>query len=193
MIHRRVRDHVAMEELVALGECGLVEAAARFDGSRGASFATFAWYRVRGAILDGMRRQAPLPRRVWRRLAELRVANEVTPESSPRKLEIESEISAIRTMYVRSLDECEAPPADDGSAAEQIDADRMATKLAEAIDKLPANERDLVRKHYWEDKDLGEAGADLGISRSWSCRLHARAIQRIRTFLDRTAASGLAG
>ena len=64
MIYPRVREHVEFDELVALGNAGLAEAAQRYEPDRGATFATFAWYRVQGAIVDGLRKMTePAPPR----------------------------------------------------------------------------------------------------------------------------------
>ena len=76
VFYPRVRDHVAFEELVALANAGLAEAASRFDAARGVRFSTFAWYRVNGAIIDGLRRTTHLPRRTWAKLVALRAARE---------------------------------------------------------------------------------------------------------------------
>ena len=79
MIYVRVKEHVELDELIAFGNTGLAEAAQRFDPTRGASFSTFAWYRVQGAIIDGLRKLTHLPRATWRKLVALRAANDSTP------------------------------------------------------------------------------------------------------------------
>lgn len=84
MIFPRVRDHIELDELVALANAGLAEAASRFDPERGASFATFAWYRVQGSIVDGLRRQSNLPRRVWAKLVALRAASDYLENRADR-------------------------------------------------------------------------------------------------------------
>src|SRR5262249_3784012 len=76
MIYPRVRGHVEYDELVALGNAGLAQAARRFDPSRGVPFPAFAWYRVQGAVIDGMRQMTQLPKRVWAGLVALRAASE---------------------------------------------------------------------------------------------------------------------
>ena len=192
------------DELVALGNTGLAEAAGRYDPTRGASFATFAWYRVQGAIIDGLRRNTQLPRTVWARLVALRAASEYLEHRGERDLgainagsaaasgadalaAIKQAMSAIRTMYVTSLeslrDEFE-PAGESPSVGDQIDADRMASRLREALDALPERERALVTKHYWEGKNLLEAGAELGISKSWASRLHGQAVERLRKYIE---------
>src|SRR5262245_32161421 len=121
MIHPRVRDHVALEELIALANAGLAEAASRYEPGRGIAFAAFAWYRINGAIVDGLRQATQLPRRTWARLVALRAANEylenladrqrgaiergAAPAAGSAALSgVKHALSAIRTMYVTSLE-----------------------------------------------------------------------------------------
>lgn len=206
MIFPRVREHIDFEELVALGNAGLAEAASRFDPARGASFATFAWYRVQGSIVDGLRKQSNLPRRVWAKLIALRAASDYLEHRAERDTgaaqrgakpaegadalaSVKSALSAIRTMYVTSLEglqdkgfdtaDTNAPP-----PGERIDTGRLSAKLRDALAALPEKERALLAKHYWEGKNLLEAGAELGISKSWASRLHAQAVERLRTIVD---------
>jgi RNA polymerase sigma factor for flagellar operon FliA len=194
LIHRRVAAHIERTELVALGEAGLVEAANRFDPGRGVTFATFAWHRVHGAIIDGLRAQTLLPRRVWRRLVELRSARALlehaaaNDDTARAMAAIDDELSSIRRIRVVSLEtvsESSNEPADAADAVERLDSETRACRVAAAIAALPAAERDVVRTYYWTDNTLAQAGATLGFSKSWSSRLHARAIARMRTALER--------
>src|SRR5687768_3420860 len=91
MIFPRVREHIEFEELVALANVGLADAAQRYDPDRGASFSTFAWYRVQGAIVDGLRKQTNLPRRVWAKLVALRAASDYLENRAER------DVGAART------------------------------------------------------------------------------------------------
>jgi RNA polymerase sigma factor for flagellar operon FliA len=206
LIFPRVKEHVELDELIGLANAGLAEAAQRFDPSRGAAFSTFAWYRVQGSIVDGLRKSSHLPRRVWAKLVALRAASDylehraerdagaaqqgAQPASGAEALaQVKNELSAIRTMYVTSLESMQdagfdradehAPGAD-----ATIDAHRAAAKLRAAIAALPDKEQALMKKHYWEGKNLLEAGAELGISKSWASRLHAQAVERLRTIID---------
>jgi RNA polymerase sigma factor FliA len=206
-VHARCRDHVELDELIALGNAGLAEAAARFDPDGGASFRTFAHYRVQGAIVDGLRRMSALPRRVWANLQTLRAASEylenraereagATRAGAPDKTTTEAlaavreAMGAVRTVYMTSLaalGEHREPAADEEHAGERIDRARLGQRLARALDALPERERQLVMKHYWEGKNLLEAGNELGISKSWASRLHAQAVERLRGLLDDTS------
>jgi RNA polymerase sigma factor for flagellar operon FliA len=209
MIFPRVREHVELDELVALGNVGLAEAAQRFDPSKGASFATFAWYRVQGSIVDGLRKASHLPRRTWARLVALRAANDFLEHRAEREAgaaqqgvkptegaealaQVKHELAAIRTMYVTSLEAMrdkgfDRPDETTPSADQTIDAGRTSQQLRAAIDRLPEKEQALMKKHYWEGKNLLEAGAELGISKSWASRLHAQAVEKLRAIVDAEA------
>ncbi len=201
----RVRGYIEFEELVSLANAGLAEAASRFDPDRGVSFPTFAWYRVHGAIVDGLRRATHMPRRTWARLVALRAANDYlenrvereaaatrkgasAPAGAAALAAIRDAMSAIRTMYVTSLEGLreghDFDPGSEPAVAEQLDVGRLGARLREAIERLPERERALVKKHYWEGKNLLEAGAELGISKSWASRLHAQAVERLRAVVD---------
>jgi RNA polymerase sigma factor for flagellar operon FliA len=205
MIFPRVKEHVEFEELVALANVGLADAAQRFDPDRGAAFSTYAWYRVQGAIVDGLRKQTNLPRRVWANLVALRAASDYLENRAERDVgaaksgaqpaqgadalaAVKSALSAIRTMYVTSLDGLREQgydaPDDAPSPGDRIELGRLSARLRDAIDALPDKERALVTKHYWEGKNLLEAGAELGISKSWASRLHAQAVDRLRALVD---------
>jgi RNA polymerase sigma factor FliA len=205
MIYPRVRDHIALDELVGLANAGLAEAATRYDPARGAAFATFAWYRVNGAIIDGLRKATQLPRRTWAKLVALRAANEylehradrdhgadqrgAAPATGPDALAgVQQALSAIRTMYVTSLEairEAGFDVADEAPGmADRLDGARLAARLREAIARLPDRERALMTKYYWEGKNLLEAGAELGLSKSWASRLHAQAVEKLRAIVD---------
>jgi len=206
VIYPRVRDHVAFEELVALANAGLAEAAHRFDPARGVQFSTFAWYRVNGAIIDGLRRTTHLPRRTWAKLVALRAASDYLENRAERErggaerghapatagdalAQVQQAMSAIRTMYMTSFEtlrEGGFDVADDDGPAmtDKIDRARLASRLREAIAALPDKERALVTKHYWEGKNLLEAGAELGMSKSWASRLHAQAVDKLRQIVD---------
>lgn len=193
-----------MEELVALANAGLAEAAHRYDPDRGATFATFAWYRVHGAIIDGLRRATQLPRRTWAKLVALRAASDYlenrgereagatqrgadAPSGKEALAQVQQAMSAIRTMYMTSLEAMRDRGFDIGAPPEvehHMDTQRLARKLREAIDRLPERERALLTKHYWEGKNLLEAGAELGMSKSWASRLHAQAVDRLRNYVD---------
>lgn len=191
-IYPRVRGLIAFDEVVALANAGLAEAAERYDPDRGASFATFAWYRIHGAIIDGLRKSSELPRRTWARLVALRAAGDylervVAPRGGEARAAIARAAAALPARYPQSLDTLrergfdapgDAPPPPDG-----LDQARAAARLRSAVTRLPDKQRAIVTKHYFEGKSLLEAGAELGLSKSWASRLHAQAVGQLRAQL----------
>lgn len=204
-LHPRVREHVEFDELVAMGNAGLAEAADRYDPTLGASFATFAYYRVHGAMVDGLRRGSTLPRRTWAKLVALRASSEYLEHQAEREAgavasgappsttaetlaQVKQAISAIQTMYLTSLEGLrdegrELPDRDTNSPLQQLADKRDGARVTRALAALPERERALLTKHYFEGKNLLEAGQDLGISKSWASRMHAQAIDRLREAL----------
>ena len=205
VLHPRVREHLDFEELVALGVTGLAEAASRFDPTRGASFATFAYYRVQGEMIDGLRRMTNLPRRVWAKLLALRAAGDIlenqaerdaaaaangAPERTAQEAlgKVRDAIASIQTVYMTSLEAMNATGHAFVDQTERVDEtinrSQVAAQVRAALDSLPDKERALMTKHYFEGKNLLEAGAELGISKSWASRMHAQAVERIRLALS---------
>lgn len=205
LIHLRVRGYIDYEELEAMGNAGLAEAASRFDPQAGASFATYAWYRVQGAIIDGLRKLTNLPRRTWAKLVALRAASEYLEHRAEREAgaikagepplergsaiaELRNALAAIRTMYMTSLEALRDEGFDTEIAEahpdEKIHHEQLATAITASLQTLPERERALMIKHYWEGKTLVQAGAELGISKSWASRLHAQAVERLRAIVN---------
>ncbi|HEU4727332.1 MAG TPA: sigma-70 family RNA polymerase sigma factor, partial [Kofleriaceae bacterium] len=139
----------------------------------------------------------------WARLVALRAASDYLEHQGERAraaagaplrtggdalAATEHALSAIRTMYVLSLDSLREAgfdaPGDAPAPSEGIDRARSAARLREAIERLPDKQRAILRKHYWEGKNLLEAGAELGLSKSWASRLHAQAVDQLRALID---------
>lgn len=185
-----------LAELMGYGFQGLLEARERFDPERGVQFSTYAYYRVRGAVLDGVREMAYLPRKVHaqRRAAEAldRAAEEValqrakTPEA---RADIQKTLQAVDDILgktcaamvlgvVGQADE-DAP---EGAESAIIDREEHAA-VREALEVLDDRERALVEGHYFGERTLEEIGAEMGISKSWASRLCTRALGKMRAAL----------
>jgi RNA polymerase sigma factor for flagellar operon FliA len=200
-VRRATGQHAALEELVSYGQEGLLEAARRYDPERGVPFRAYANYRVRGAILDGVRATASLPRRVYERLrahealslySEGAVEDVHAPAargSSPADAEraLADHLAAMATAMAMGL----VAPAAQGeggtrTAASRADSPEQAVAQAELlalvrehIAELPPEEAELVRRHYLEGERFDLVARDLGLSKSWASRLHTRAIGRL--------------
>ena len=207
-VKEQLPKEIEFEELVSYGTQGLLEAAERFDTNHGATFTTYAYYRVRGAIFDGLRRMGWLPRGEYTRnrvdertaaylanLAEREAGAAMFRDSGSdddRSLEDEvrdlaTALSGVATIFITSLSLQDAESILDESPQphERMEMREAAGALRSALATLPDKERRLIELYYFEDKTLEEAGAALGLSKSWSSRLHARAVELLQTALRR--------
>lgn len=194
---------VMLDELVSFGREGLLGAARSFDPTLGVPFRRWANYRVRGAMLDGVRKTSMLPRSVYSRLRAIEGAHHASEgaaeEGSARvpgsAAEADERLGAylagIATAVALGLLATPADPStgeslDQGASADEVLA--RAETLAEvrqALATLPEQERHLIQRHYFDDVRLDEAAGELGLSKSWGSRLHTRAIESIARQLKR--------
>ena len=196
----RLPPSVQVEDLIQAGMIGLLEAAAHYDPSQGASFETYAGIRVRGAMLDEIRRSDWTPRSVHRKarqVAEAMRAIEHAKGRDARDVEVAEALGIGLEEYYRilqdaagcrifSLDEADgrdepgepAGGGDDPAAAVEDEAFRAA--LAEAIASLPERERLVMSLYYDEELNLREIGEVLGVSESRVCQIHGQALVRLR-------------
>jgi RNA polymerase sigma factor for flagellar operon FliA len=181
---------VELDELVSYGTLGMIEARRRFDPSRGVAFRSFAWYRVRGAIYDGLRELSWLPPNAYKRLraaertdlymeslAETAYGNPTRAVATRLVGEAVADLSVVYLTTEAAAAAREAQPEAATLPGEEVcDLGRVLDE----IERLSEQERTLLRRLYVEDASLAEAGKDLGLSRSWLCRLHATTIRKLR-------------
>jgi RNA polymerase sigma factor FliA len=199
---------VGVAELESCGNEGLLDAARRFDPSRLVPFRSYAYVRIRGAILDGVRAIMPLPRRTWERLRGLEAMHRVSaswtedgccagpPESvgaaDAADVELAEHLAAMATAMSLGI---LAKPAtgefgeptlyDDAEDPEQATLRSEQRRLLEqAISVLPREEAMLVRQHYLEGQRFDHVAEQLGLSKSWASRLHRRAMARLSKLLE---------
>lgn len=184
------------EDLLACAYQGLLEARKRFDPERGVQFKSFAYYRVRGAVLDGVRRMAYLPRRAYARLKAAETLDLETENFSHTRAPGASGV-ADAEMAMRSLDGvlgrvaaayCTAASISEEeqhthSPEQRVLAREQVSRVRKAMELLPDQERFLIRGHYIEGRNFDELAAELGLSKSWASRLHSRALERMREAL----------
>jgi RNA polymerase sigma factor for flagellar operon FliA len=185
---------VDKENLEAAGVLGLVEAANQYDPGRGVAFKSFAFHRIRGAILDELRRNSPLPQKMLQQISQVRRVSEtmpppVTPERIARKTglsleEVERTIEAMRFGRMQSCDEAPTSlnslrkrPATTPQA--EIEDHETRQVLADAIEQLPERERLAITLYYLEDLRLKEIGALLKLSESRVSRVLSKAEFRL--------------
>jgi RNA polymerase sigma factor for flagellar operon FliA len=198
----RLPASVDVGDLIQAGMIGLIEASRSFDPGQGASFETFASIRIRGAMLDEIRRGDWVPRSVHRRVRELSAATAAIEQKTGRAAR-DSEVAQALQIPVEELNRLledasrghvlsiEAYADDAGelrlpssqaapSPAAGHEREAFAHELAEAIGKLPEREQLVMSLYYEQELNLREIGAVLGVSESRVCQLHGQALVRLR-------------
>ncbi len=191
-VRKQFNSQFEMDELVAWGQIGLLEAAERFDARVGANFLTFAHYRIKGAIYDGLRKMGVLKGGA----AAAERANAYMTNLSDRGgggssidddvREISGAVTGLAMVFATSLEGGEGLQVSDEAlpADEKIQLEQMRRRVRSAIEKLPEKERKLLQGYYFQNKTLEEAGAEIGQSKSWASRLHARAVETLKQLLE---------
>lgn len=180
------------DELLCNARLGLLEAAKRFNPNLLVDFKTFSYYRIKGAIFDGLRKTGALPRSMYARMKLERDATEYLQDKvnnggvveAQAKTEIEDlykTVNHLANVCVVSMDAMENFEVEDDQSQKDIEQktefQRVKEKMKFAIEALPDKERKLVKMYYFQNKTLGDIGDLLGLSKSWTCRLHARALE----------------
>lgn len=199
-VHRQVDRLVELDELIALGYHGLLDARTRFDPTVGAQFKTFAYYRVRGAMFDGVRKlTGAVSLRGRRSAAALAGADALTEEAgasaqgaggaAPTRAQalgaLDDALGRITTAFVLSASgEVPDAPGEDADPEEALLRGDAAARVRAAVARLPERERALVQGAYLEGRRFDEIATELGISKSWASRLHHKAMGRLRELLE---------
>ena len=190
-MHCRSRRHVQLDDLIAYGQIGLIEAIQSFDSSRNVRFTTFAWYRVRGAILDGMRQMS------WFNEQSYEDGKYESEEASNKSVGLETkklrrkkrigqsaaqETSSIRG-HVGTVSMSEVPSHD--RSGEEVCLHReLLSFLRDLVGVLPEREASLIKGTFFEGRTLTEAAKRIGISTAWASRLQARTLADLRVILE---------
>lgn len=199
------------EDLLSQAVVGLIDAVDRFDPTRGIKFETYAYHRIRGAVMDMLRELDWLPRSVRQKEGELADAyarlqerrgraptdGELADELDLSPEELDELARDVAFQATQSLDEVIASEggdvgtigdmiADASAPSPQEHTERAAERelLAQAIGVLPDTERTVVSLYYYEGLTLKEIGRVLGVTESRSCQIHGKAMLRLRAHVQ---------
>lgn len=210
VLKHRLPPNIEMDDLVSSGVVGLLDAANRFDASRGIKFKTYAEFRIRGTMLDYLREMDYFPRsarqnanrlqaacsRVEARLGRAAEEREIADELGISVEEFRRQLSRFSGLTVFSLEESGestegaspqiaqilAAAARDAAREEELLRD-LKDALAKAIDMLPERERRLIALYYYEDLTMNEISKIFNVGEPRVCQLHAQAVMRLRNKL----------
>ncbi len=194
----RLPPSVEVDDLMQAGMLGLLEAAANYAPNRGASFETYAGIRIRGAMIDALRKLDWAPRSVHRKArAVAAVVQEIERRTGrdARDTEIAEQMGVSLEEYhaiVQDAASCRLAVLDDTTAAAaegaadpfgETAAEGFREALAQAIDGLPEREKLVMSLYYSEGLNLKEIGAVLKVTESRICQLHGQALVRLKARL----------
>jgi RNA polymerase sigma factor for flagellar operon FliA len=210
-VARKMQKHLSTEasldDLVSAGSVGLLSAAEHFEPARGLAFSTFALPRIRGAILDDLRKQDRVPRSVRRKARALHAAREVVAQRGghlPADRDVAAELGvAVETVWEWDADLAaaqvirldSAPREDDERVAPQFASDvepvderleRQASLdlLRGALGALPPRERQVLALYYYEELTQQQIAQVLGVTESRVSQIRSHAVSRLREQLQ---------
>lgn len=189
----KLPSQIDINDLVGYGRIGLIEAVERFDPTRGVSFKTFAYYRIKGAIYDGLRQIGWFSRSEFARIRFEQSANDLMSNYGDSNTEVRSQpvedevaeigsiFSGIVSAYMLSIDSSESlnTPENRATPDEDYETKEFSQIIQEAVSQLPETERKLIELYYYHGLTLEEIGNKLGLSKSWTSRLHSKCLERL--------------
>ena len=203
----RLPSCVQVEDLIQSGMIGLLEAAKNYDASQGASFETYAGIRIRGSMLDEIRKGDWTPRSLHRKVREITQAMrqiETEKGRDARDSEVADRLNMSLDEYHMILQDAsshqivsfeDVPSRDaavvDGFSAkitgplESLQEDNIRDVLAKVIASLPEREKLVMSLYYDEELNLRETGEVLGVSESRVCQIHSQALIRLKSKVQR--------
>lgn len=199
----RLPSSVEVNDLIQAGVIGLIEAARNYTDDRGAAFETYASIRIRGAMVDELRKCDWAPRSVHRRARDAAKAIHALEQANGREAldseiaeklgvslseyhHISSDAARCRVLSMNArTDEDEPMDCPDQSAGplEQLQKNEFHLQLAKAISDMPEREKMVLSLYYQDEMNLREIGATLNISESRVCQIHGQALLRLKSRL----------
>lgn len=204
----RLPDSVQLDDLVQSGMIGLFEAAQNYDNAKGASFETYAGIRIRGSMLDEVRKGDWIPRSVHRnsrRIADAIREIEMREGRDAQDQEVATSLGMSLDDYYAllkdthgsrlfsfeelmeqgngELQDYQVSHSQSPLPAMDVEHDQLNLHLAEAIKQLPEREQLVLSLYYDEELNLKEIGAVLGVSESRVSQIHSQAALRLRSKL----------
>jgi RNA polymerase sigma factor FliA len=203
--------YLEYEDLVSYGIVGLLDAISRYDSSKGMKFSSYATLRIKGAMIDEIRKNRPISKGAMDKLAKYnesveKLQNRYMREPSLQEIAKELNISVqevaqvenyINYMSVMSLESIIYSDDDDVTIMETLEDKNTISPeesleykekieiLSEAIEKLKEKDKLILNLYYYEKLTLKEIGQILEVSESRVCQLHSRAIRNLRGIMQK--------
>ncbi|WP_354623981.1 RNA polymerase sigma factor FliA [Psychromonas sp. MME2] len=198
-LNARLPATVLIDDLLQSGMIGLLEAARNFDASKGASFETFAGIRIRGAMLDEIRKGDWVPRSVHKNSREIAAAinavekrtgqdakdSEVAKELGISLIDYQQmlqDVNCARLVAYEDISDCDEVHGEESSDTvfDAVSENQFSSKLVELIKQLPEREALVLSLYYDEELNLKEIGLVLDVSESRVSQIHSQALHRLK-------------
>jgi RNA polymerase sigma factor for flagellar operon FliA len=199
-VARRVPEWMSYDDLIASAMVGLTEAADRYDSARGEPFPGFAEKRIRGAVLDELRRGDIMPRRARQnarkvgqtiQMLEGKLGRPPEDEEVAKALDISLEeykedLEQLTHVAVVSISPAvlQEQAGDEENAEAKMQRAQLSKALRDGWKQLPERDASILSLYYIEEVNYGEIAQLLGVTESRVCQLHGRAIARLRTVMN---------
>lgn len=199
--------NVEFEDLCGYGVFGLIDAIDKFDYEKGVKFETYASLRIRGAILDNIRKMDWIPRSIRKkqkvmdiaiRKLETELGRNATDEEISKELEISTDeyykwMNQTKALAITSLEEyveqggeSRVEPVSNskyGQPEEMAEREALKTLLIDAIEGLSEKEKKVILFYYYEELTLKEISAIMGVSESRISQLHTKSLSKMKSSL----------
>ena len=204
----KLPQHINQDDLRSAGIMGLLDAVDKFNPDRGVSFKSYAEFRIRGAIIDDLRSMDWVPRSVRRNAKRLEEAYSKVENLKMRPAsdeEVAEELEMDLEAFYKFIDESKGisilnefemlnktskidvnSPGilsigrKNGNPLDSLDMSEMRETIADAIERLPKNERTVIALYYYEELTMKEIGNVMGYTESRVSQLHTKAVVRLR-------------
>jgi len=202
----KYKDYIEEDDLNSYGLLGLMDAIEKYDINKGIKFETYASYRIRGAIIDQIRKQDWIPRNLRSKFKKVENAifeledrlgrppkeEEIAEHLSMPVKDIKKVVSQLPLFTLLSFEEqivdskvaMEFSYKDHKTPEEHVLKDELKQLLARAIDSLTDNEQKIISLYYFNELTLKEIGLILGVSESRVSQLHTRALVKLKRKME---------
>ena len=209
-IHERLGGSVALDDLISAGVIGLIHAVDSFDPGFNAKLKTYAEHRIRGAILDSIRGLDGIPPHKRKRMKQTEAAimaveqrlqrapteEEIAAELHISLSEYQDSLAELRGVSLGSLDEVAEGSSEskllryvaqdeENQPARILERAELEKLLAEAVEKMPKQERTILTLYYKEEQNLQDIAEILGIHTTRVCQLKSQAVLRLRAYVSK--------
>ncbi len=187
-VHRKLPPCVVKDDLVSAGMIGLLDAAVKFDASAGVQFERYAEFRIRGAMIDELRKMDCVPRSVREKVNRARMSCELSEKLNGMTPETD-ELTSLNEAFVYDRDiDLEDCPSREEDSFEILSREETKRELAKMLNELSKNEKTVISLMYYEERSMTDVGEIMGLTTGRISQIHKGILSKLRkkfrTFLS---------